>query len=215
MAWNYAHGWVSYFKQGGRVTRADPARSLQYLAELIFGQLGLVTPISFGLMAAGIWRLGSARNAVAALLLWLTLLPIAIFLENTFAERVQANWPAIIYPAACIAAACLPTATLTRWLKPALACGFLMTLLVYAQAAAALLPIPPARDPAALQLAGWGRRRQPARRPARRVCNLRQLRHPGRACLSRAPTASTSPLSIRAGSISILPPAICKAVAAY
>jgi 4-amino-4-deoxy-L-arabinose transferase-like glycosyltransferase len=156
IAWNHAHGWISYFKQGGRVTRADPARSLQYLAELIFGQLGLVTPISFGLMAAGIWRLGSARNAVAALLLWLTLLPIAIFLENTFAERVQANWPAIIYPAACIAAACLPTATLTRWLKPALACGFLMTLLVYAQAAAALLPIPPARDPAALQLAGWG-----------------------------------------------------------
>jgi 4-amino-4-deoxy-L-arabinose transferase-like glycosyltransferase len=155
IAWNHAHGWISYFKQGGRVTRADPARTLQFLAELIFGQIGLVTPICFGLLAAGIWRLGRARNAVAALLLWLTLLPVAIFLENTLAERVQANWPAIIYPAACIAASCLPNPVIARWLKPALACGFLLTLLVYAQAAAAFLPIPPNRDPAALQLAGW------------------------------------------------------------
>ncbi len=156
IAWNDAHGWVSYYKQGGRVTHAGPARTLQFLAELVFGQIGLVTPISFGLMAAGIWRLGRACNRVAALLLWLTLLPAAIFLQNTLAERVQANWPAVIYPAACIAASCLPTAIIDRWLKPALACGFLLTLLVYAQAAAALFPLPPGRDPAALQLSGWG-----------------------------------------------------------
>jgi 4-amino-4-deoxy-L-arabinose transferase-like glycosyltransferase len=156
LGWNHAHGWVSYFKQGGRVTAFDPARSLQFLAELVFGQIALVTPISFALMAAGIWRLTRARNAVAALLLWLTLLPAAIFLENTIAERVQANWPAIITPAACIAAACLPEAILSRWLKPALACGFLLTLLVYAQAAIALFPLSPKSDPTALQLAGWG-----------------------------------------------------------
>ena len=53
----------SYFKQGGRVTRNSmPARSLQFLAELIFGQLGLVTPIIFARWPAGIWRLGRARN---------------------------------------------------------------------------------------------------------------------------------------------------------
>ncbi len=156
LAWNHAHGWVSYFKQGGRVASFDPARSLQFLAELVFGQIALVTPVSFALMAAGIWRLTRAHNPVAGLLLWLTLLPVAIFLENTLAERVQANWPAIIYPAACIAAACLPEAVLRRWLKPALACGFLLTLLVYAQAATALFPLAPNRDPTALQLAGWG-----------------------------------------------------------
>jgi 4-amino-4-deoxy-L-arabinose transferase-like glycosyltransferase len=156
LVWNHAHGWVSYFKQGGRVAAFDPARSLQFLAELVFGQIALVTPISFALMAAGIWRLIRARNAVAGLLLWLTLLPAAIFLENTIAERVQANWPAIITPAACIAAACLPEAVLRRWLKPALACGFLLTLLVYAQAATALFPLSPNHDPTALQLSGWG-----------------------------------------------------------
>jgi len=155
LAWNHAHGWVSYFKQGGREAALDPARSLQFLAELVFGQIALVTPVSFALMAAGIWQLARAHNPVAGLLLWLTLLPVTIFLENTIAERVQANWPAIIYPAACIAAACLPEAILRRWLKPALACGFLLTLLVYAQAATALFPLAPNRDPTALQLAGW------------------------------------------------------------
>jgi 4-amino-4-deoxy-L-arabinose transferase-like glycosyltransferase len=156
LAWNQAHQWVSYLKQGGRVAAFDPARALQYLAELVFGQIGLVTPIIFGLFAYAIWRLCRAHNAVAQLLLWLTLLPAAVFLEHAVFDRVQANWPAIIYPTASIAAACLPVATLGRWLKPALALGFGVTLLVYAQSVAAFLPLPPARDPAALQLAGWG-----------------------------------------------------------
>ncbi len=155
LAWNYAHQWVSYLKQGGRVTQFDPARAVQFLGELILGQIGLVTPIIFGLFSYGIWRLCRGHNAVAQLLLWLTLLPIAVFLEHAVSGRVQANWPAIIYPGACIAAACLPVTTLGRWLKPALALGFVMTLLVYAQSAAAVFPLPAARDPTALQLAGW------------------------------------------------------------
>ncbi len=155
LLWNHAHHWISYFKQGGRVTQFAPARALQFSAELVFGQLGLVTPIIFGLFCAGIWRLCRARANAAQLLLWLSLLPAAVFLGNAASERVQANWPAIIYPAACIAAAALPAATLRRWLKPALALGAGITLLVYLQAVAAILPLPPARDPIALQLAGW------------------------------------------------------------
>jgi 4-amino-4-deoxy-L-arabinose transferase-like glycosyltransferase len=155
LAWNQAHQWVSYLKQGGRVTQFDPARALQFLGELVLGQIGLVTPIIFGLFAYAIWRLCRAQNAVAQLLLWLTLLPLAVFVEHAMFDRVQANWPAIIYPAACIAAACLPVAALGRWLKPAFGLGFGITLLVYAQAAAGFLPLPPKHDPAALQLAGW------------------------------------------------------------
>jgi 4-amino-4-deoxy-L-arabinose transferase-like glycosyltransferase len=153
--WNATHGWVSYLKQGGRVKQFDPARSLQFLAELIFGQIGLITPLIFGLMVAGVWRLFRPPNAAAKLLLWLTLLPAAVFLEHVISGRVQANWPAIILPAGCIAASCLPEPVLDRWLRPALALGFIMTLAVYAQSAAAVFPIPPDRDPTALQLAGW------------------------------------------------------------
>jgi len=155
LEWNQAHHWVSYLKQGGRVAQFDPSRAAQFFGELILGQIGLVTPIIFCLFTYAIWRLCRARNAVAQLLLWLTLLPAAVFLEHACFDRVQPNWPAIIYPGTCIAAACLPAATLGTWLKPALALGFGATLLVYAQSAAALFPLPPSRDPTALQLAGW------------------------------------------------------------
>ena len=62
IAWNAAHGWASYFKQGGRVDGFDAARSLQFLSEFVFGQIGLFTPIIFGLAALGLWRLGDART---------------------------------------------------------------------------------------------------------------------------------------------------------
>jgi 4-amino-4-deoxy-L-arabinose transferase-like glycosyltransferase len=155
IAWNQAHHWVSYCKQGGRVAAFEPALALQFLAELVFGQIGLVTPIVFGLFACGIWRLARVRDEAARLLLWLTLLPAAVFVEHAVSGRVQANWPAILYPAAAIAAGCLPEGTLRRWLKPGLGLGFGVTLLVYAQAEAGVFPLPAAHDPAALQLAGW------------------------------------------------------------
>ena len=146
---------MSYLKQGSRVSHLNLSRAAQFLAELTFGQLGLVTPISFALMAAGIWKLWKTREPAAQLLLWITLIPVVIFLQHTISDRVQANWPAIIYPSACIAASSLSTTILTRWLKPAMALGFLMTIIVYAQSTTEFVPIPPSRDPTALQLAGW------------------------------------------------------------
>jgi 4-amino-4-deoxy-L-arabinose transferase-like glycosyltransferase len=153
--WNAQHGWVSYFKQGGRVAALHPARALQFLAELIFGQIGLVTPIIFGLCAAGLWRLRHGPNQAGHLLIWLTVVPAVVFLEHTISGRVQANWPAIIYPAACLAAASLPMANLRIWLKPALALGFALTAIIYLQGLTAIIPIPAKADPVALNFAGW------------------------------------------------------------
>jgi hypothetical protein len=56
-----------------------------------------------------------------------------------------------VFGACLAAAAALPR----RWLGAALASGFAVTALVYVQAVAAPFPLPAARDPAALQLAGW------------------------------------------------------------
>ncbi len=153
--WNASHHWVSYFKQGGRVAAFEPARSLQYLGELIGGQLVLATPLIFGLAAFGLWRLRRAGNAVASLLLWLTLLPAAVFVEHVLSGRVEANWPAIIFIPACLCAAALPPEILKRWRAPAMFLGFACNLAVYAQALAAPFPISATADPAALQLAGW------------------------------------------------------------
>lgn len=155
IAWNASHQWVSILKQGSRATQFHPARAAQFLAELVFGQIGLATPIIFALTACGLWRLGRTRGPVAELLLWLTLLPTTIFLEHTISDRVQSNWPAVIYPAACLAAAALGEKILLKWARPALGLGFGVTLLAYAQVLAAPFPIPAAMDPTALQLTGW------------------------------------------------------------
>ncbi len=155
MGWNAAHGWISYLKQGSRVTEFDVSRSAQFLAELVVGQFALVTPIIAVLLVLGLWRLRATREAGPALLLWLTLLPAAVFLTHVISGRVQANWPAVLYPAACLAAASLPEKLLLSWARPALGLGFAATLFAYAQALAAPFPIPAPADPAALQLSGW------------------------------------------------------------
>jgi 4-amino-4-deoxy-L-arabinose transferase-like glycosyltransferase len=154
--WNWSHGWVSYLKQGGRETQFDAGRAAQYLAELLGSQIGLATPIIFGLGVAGLWRLGRMPGAAAHLLVWLAVVPGVVFLEHVISGRVQANWPAVLYPAGCLAAAGLPMATLRRWLRPAVALGFLLNIVVYAQVLAAPFPLTARADPTALQLAGWG-----------------------------------------------------------
>jgi 4-amino-4-deoxy-L-arabinose transferase-like glycosyltransferase len=153
--WNETHGWASFVKQGSRVNGFDITRSSGFLVELLIGQAALVTPIAGGIAAAGLWRLRKIPEPAPRLLLWLTILPTAIFLEHTLTGRVEANWPAVILPAGLLAAAYVSERALARWLRPALGLGFGLTVLVYTQAIAAPFPIPAPQDPAALQLVGW------------------------------------------------------------
>jgi 4-amino-4-deoxy-L-arabinose transferase-like glycosyltransferase len=153
--WNAAHGWASFIKQGGRTGDWQPARALTFLGELIGGQFGLATPLIFLLCVGGVWTMTRQamrrHDAGTALLAVVTLLPAAVFVQHAFGDRVQGNWPAIIYPSACIAAAAL----CSRWWRPAVALGFVMTGAVYVHAATALPHLPPRIDPSARLLAGW------------------------------------------------------------
>ena len=159
LVWNAAHGWASFAKQGGRIGGWRPARAAQYLAELVGGQLGLATPLVLVLCAAGLWlacrRAWRQREPAWTLLAVLSLPAVAVFVEHAFADRVQGNWPAIIYPAAVIAAAGLEAPAWRRLYCPAVLLGLAITLVVYLQATLAPLPVPIRFDPAALQLAGW------------------------------------------------------------
>ncbi|MDE1897051.1 MAG: glycosyltransferase family 39 protein [Rhodospirillales bacterium] len=151
IAWNAGHGWASYLKQGGREDGFNPARAMQFFGELVGGQALLATPLIAALAGRGVWCLRGNSSPGARLLLWLTLLPAAVFLEFVLKGRVQGNWVAILYPTACLAAAAAPS----RWARPALALGFSITLLVYAQALTGFAPISAGRDTSALQMAGW------------------------------------------------------------
>ena len=157
LAWNAAHDWASLIKQAGRGGDFSLIRALQFQGELIGGQLGLATPIIAVLCGAGV--VASVRGAWHGapgwtLLAGLTALPALVFVQHALGERVQANWPGIIYPAASIAAAGLAG----RWVllvRPGVALGFGLTLLVWIQAVAAPLALPMRLDPTLLRLGGW------------------------------------------------------------
>jgi 4-amino-4-deoxy-L-arabinose transferase-like glycosyltransferase len=157
--WNAEHGWAGFFKQGGRVGSWEPGRALHYLSELIGGQIGLATPLVFAFCAVGTGiaarRAWQTREPVWTLLATLTLLPSAVFLQHAFGDRVQGNWPAILYPSAAIAAAGLDGAFWRRLFRPALALGFALTALVYVQATLSPFPLPARIDPITRLLRGW------------------------------------------------------------
>jgi hypothetical protein len=98
------------------------------------------------------WR---TRDPAWTLLAVLTLPAVVLFIQHALGDRVQGNWPAVIYPAASIAAAGLSAPIWERLFRPAIALGLVVTLLVYLQAGVALLPLPAGIDPIARQLAGW------------------------------------------------------------
>jgi 4-amino-4-deoxy-L-arabinose transferase-like glycosyltransferase len=159
--WNATHAWVSFVRQGGRAGVWSPERAPQYLAELVGGQLALATPLIFLFLVAGVtlavrttWL---RRDPGWTLLAIMSLVPTLVFLQHAVGDRVQANWPAIVYPAAAIAAAGLRGRFWQRLLLPAVGLGLLMTAAVYVEAVFAPLSLPPKRNPIALQTAGWQR----------------------------------------------------------
>lgn len=158
LAWNAAHHWASFLRQGGRTGAWDPHRALGHLGELVGGQAGLATPLVFLLLLLGLGRSlraalrGSTPEAPAEALLAVLTWPTALlFLQHALGDRVQANWPAVIYPAGLIAAALVPG----RLWRPAVALGLVLSLLVYLQAAAAPLALPRSLDFTLIRLAGW------------------------------------------------------------
>ncbi len=157
--WNRVHGWASFVKQGGRVGDWQPAHAARFLGELIAGQVGLATPLVFLLGVAGValaTRLAWHRRDPVWMLLALLTVPAAgFFVEHALGDRVQGNWPAIIYPAAAVAAAGLDRTLWMRLRGPAVVLGLAIGLFVYVQAVAAVVPVPARIDPIARQLAGW------------------------------------------------------------
>jgi 4-amino-4-deoxy-L-arabinose transferase-like glycosyltransferase len=157
--WNACHGWVSFLRQGGRAGNWSPERAPQFLLELFGGQIALATPLIFLLCAAGMalaarsaWRRWDPAWSLLAIL---TLFPVLVFVQHAIGDRVQSNWPAIIYPAAVIAAAGLSARFWRRLRLPAIALGLLITGAVYVQAAFMPLALPAKLDPIALQMSGW------------------------------------------------------------
>lgn len=157
LMWNAAHGWASFAKQGARAGDWDPARALQFLGELFAGQLGLATPLVAVICTAGMvlaWRRAWSKAANWSLLAAFTAIPAAVFIQHALGDRVQANWPAVLFPAAAIAATGL-SAAWRQWFRPALALGFGLTGIVWIQAIVTPVALPMRFDPTLLRVGGW------------------------------------------------------------
>ena len=192
LVWNADHGWVSFAKQGARAADWNPRRGLQFVAELVGGQIGLATPLIALLFGAGMAtaaRRGRAGDPAWALLAMLSLLPVLVFVQHAVGDRVQANWPSVIYPSAAIAAAGLSAGWL-RLLRPGVALGLVITLAVWVQAVASPFPLPARWDPTLMRLGGWdGLAAAVEADGADRKCRVRrrrQLRRCGDSCATAA-----------------------------
>lgn len=149
--WNARHGWASFLKQGGRVGDWNPARALNFMGELLGGQVGLATPLIFVFFAAGVGLLWTRRNSFALLLLCMIVLPLMVFVQHALGARVQANWPVVLYPALALAAA----RVVWPWWKAAAFMGFGLAGVVCVQAAFMPLRLSPHLDVTLRQMGGW------------------------------------------------------------
>ena len=156
LLWNGAHDDASFAKQGGRVGDFHPTHALGFEAELLGGQLGLLTPLVFVLAVAGLVlcaRRARAGRPGATLVLLAVLVPAAVFVLHAIGGRVQANWPAVMAPAAALAA------SLPRFRRlPAIAAaalGYALAVPLYVQATAGVFPLAPHFDVTLARLGGW------------------------------------------------------------
>jgi len=109
VAWNAAHGWATFLKQGGRAAAAGFTPF--YLVEFALSQILLINPLVFAALAAAIagvsWRKSVAPGSPeeARRLLVATIAPAAVyFLVHAAHDRVQGNWLAPLFPACAILA---------------------------------------------------------------------------------------------------------------
>lgn len=106
LVWNQQHSWVNASHNASHVVgKSGLEFNPLYLPELIGGQLGLVGPILFVLLALALrwgyhaWRSGNRASAViAGAALPLTLVCVLV----SCTKRVYANWPLPIYLSALV-----------------------------------------------------------------------------------------------------------------
>jgi hypothetical protein len=154
--WNARHEWLSFAFQLQHGFGGASGSILNREAELIAGQLGLVSPIVFVLCVIAVVRSlrhGSAH--VHGLLAIVAIVVFAFFMYSATRRRVEANWPAMAYvPAVLLLAAQTRTHSLERWLRAGVVLSGVLALVTYVNAFVPILPVPARRDPAA-RASGW------------------------------------------------------------
>ena len=156
LQWNAAHDWISFRFQVQHGLGTPKGSALKRELDLVGGQLGLVSPILFVLMAHAVWRtlrrpVDDARFALAVVAVgsWM------FFVYSATRRQVEPNWPAPSYvPGVALLAAMATTARYQRWLRRGVVLAAVLVGVLYLHALVPILPLPARRDPLARN-AGW------------------------------------------------------------
>ncbi|MCV0429611.1 MAG: glycosyltransferase family 39 protein, partial [Roseibium sp.] len=159
--WNHIHDWVSFYKQFGRA--GSGGYTTKYIFEFLGALIGLLNPLIAVLAALGIGMSfkGLRERKTVASLLFLTALPfITYLLYHSLHARVQANWPAPLFPTFAMFAAVYVAGLGVEqriWRRIAAAgviLGFVIAVLVQFHAVSPFTGQFARKDPT-FQLRGW------------------------------------------------------------
>jgi 4-amino-4-deoxy-L-arabinose transferase-like glycosyltransferase len=157
LLWNAHHDWASFAYQLAHGLSVHRGSALSHEALLLGGQIGLVSPLLLVLLAVAVWRALRRRDdpartllAIIASVTWL------MFVASALRSAVEPNWQAPAYLSAIVlAASCDGGERWRKLFRASVAIGGAITLLIYAQALVAFLPLSAAADPTASGT-GWG-----------------------------------------------------------
>jgi 4-amino-4-deoxy-L-arabinose transferase-like glycosyltransferase len=131
--WNARHDWISFrFQlQHGLGSAARGSAGRREL-DLLGGQLGLVSPILFVLLAWAVWRsLRRAADDARFTLALVATVSWVFFLYSALRKSVEANWPAPSYvPAVALLASGTGLFADSRWLRRGTALAAALSLLL-------------------------------------------------------------------------------------
>ena len=155
IAWNASHDWISFRLQLSHGLGSGSGSPLAREAALLGGQLALVSPILFALLAIAVYRALTNGTARQALLGVLAATAFLFFCVSALSRPAEPNWQAAAYiPATALLAAHSGGRAWRAWLGAACALGAAMVAVIYLQATTSFLPLSTAVDPAA-RGAGW------------------------------------------------------------
>jgi len=157
--WNATHDWISFRFQLEHGLGPPRGSAFNRELDLLGGQLGLVTPVLFVLVAMAVWRaLRRPKDDAHFALAIVATGSWCFFVYSAIHRRVEANWPAPSYIAGvALLGSMLATSMsglLARWWRGGLAFAALLVVVLYLHALVPFLPLPARRDPIA-RAAGW------------------------------------------------------------
>ncbi|MGA3117447.1 MAG: glycosyltransferase family 39 protein [Syntrophobacteraceae bacterium] len=164
--WNAHHGWITFHHTAGHF-EASLSNFIATSTEFIGGQILIVSPLTwilFALLSALLLFHFTSRDRCVLYLLCFSFVPLLGIAVLSLRQRIQPNWPAVVYPAGMILLAAWGCGNISAgsrldswrpYFKKGVIVGAVMALLTYALPFWAVAAPGPWADRLIARLQGW------------------------------------------------------------